>query len=328
MAILGSELKWYQSATVNDTGSNGGRVSSTQIVSGTSNTWWPNVTEAQLTSGATQWRKSFLRNANASNETAYNVRIGLWKPMPEDDEMYLASGTQTNIQSQLSSPSLYGAGKLDSSIISGATSLNVLVDDGATIIFRNGGLIRISDQTTPGGSGNYDYATISGTPSVNGDVVTITLASGVTHDYSATDTWVSSIIETATLIGTTSGKVVTSSAGTFDANQMTVGNIGSMYQTLTFTFTSATAFTVASDLVTLSPASGVIGSTYAPTNVTAGASYFSIPAAAWGGTWATNDTLVIVTVPPVVPLWEKRVIPVGASAISSETQTIFTFVES
>lgn len=328
MAIAKNELKWYQSAVVNDTASNGGRIS-TNLVPTTSNSWWPNITEDQLTAGATQYRKSFLRIDNANNETAYNVRIGIQKPTPGSDRFYLAKGTQTDIQSSFAPPStLYGSGKLDASVLANATTITVLVEHGATILFRDGGLIRISDQTTVGGAGNAEYVTISGTPSVLGDVVTITLASGLQNGYSSTNTYVASLIEEATVTGSTSNKVVTSVAGTFDANAMTVGNLGSIYQIVTLTFSSATAFTATSDSVTFSPSTGTINSTYAPTHVAVGAAYFSIPPAAFGGTFATGNTVVITTIPPAVPIIEMRVVPSSAASISSQTITIMSFISS
>jgi hypothetical protein len=50
-----------------------------------------------------------------------------------------------------------------------------------------------------------------------------------------------------TVTGTTTGKVVTSTAGTFTEANMVVGNLGSIYQVVTFTFNSASGFTVTSD---------------------------------------------------------------------------------
>jgi len=326
MAITGSELNYYQSKVVNDTASNGGRISTTLITSGTSNTWWPNVTEAQLTSGAIQWRKGFVRVDNAANEIASSLRVGLWRPTPGSDELYLAEGTQTNIQSSFGTPDLYGCGSLDTSVVTGANTLDVLVEDGAVILFRDNELIRISSETALG-TGTAEVHTINGTPSILGDVVTITIDGTLANDYSDTDTYVSSLIETTNLTGTTINKVVTSSAGTFAEASMVVGNLGSIYQVLTFTFTSATAFTVASDEgITL--AGGTISSTYAPTNMSVGASYFSIPPACWGGTWVLGDTLAITTVPPSLPILEKRVVPAGAAAISTQSRGLIFLVES
>lgn len=334
MAIVGSELKWYQSKVVNDTTSNGGRISTTVIPSGLSNSWWPNFTEAQLAAGATQWRKSFLRIDNANNDIGYNCRIGLQKPTPGADKLYFAKGTQTDIQSGTGSLALYGSGKLDASVVTGASTITVLLEDGAVTIFRNGDLIRISNQvlTVNSGvvtvtSGNAEIKTIN-TVSVLGSVATITLTSALNYDFSATDTYISSMIEEATVTGATTGKVVTSTAGTFTEANMTVGNLGSLYQVVTFTFTSATNFTVASDEVTFATATGSISSTYAPTNVGVGASYFSVPPACWGGTFAPGDTVVITTIPPCIPVWEKRIVAAGTSTIAAQVRTMMTFVDS
>lgn len=328
MAILGSEINLYQSTTVNDTSSNGGRITGTVITTGQSNSWWPNVTDTQLTDGATQYRKSFVRIDNANDEVGYNLRVGLWKPMPGDDAIYLFAGTQTDIQSGISSPDLVGAGTLDSSVIAGASEIDVLVEDGAVIIFRDGEKIRISDQTTVGGSGNAEFHVIDGDPTIDGDVVTITLVGTLAHNYSNTNTYVSSLLEQATVTGTVSDKVVTSSAGTFDETKVTVGNLGSMYQQITLTFTSATAYTATSDLVVFSPNTGTINATYAPTNISVGAAYVSIPTSAFGGTFALGDTVVFKTTPPAMPIWEERVIPSGSSVIASQTRTLMIFVES
>ena len=327
MAIVSNELVYYASTTVNDTSSNGGRISETEVVSGGSNTWWPNVTEAQLTTGATQWRKGFVRVDNAANETAAVLRVGIWRPTTGEDEIYLAATTQTSIQSGFGTPDLYVCGALATSEVIGSQVFDVTVDDGAVIIFRDGEKIRISNETSLGSGGTAEVHTINGTPTVVGDTVTITIVGTLANNYSNTNTYVSSLIETTSLTGTTTGKSVTSVAGTFAEASMVVGNLGSIYQILTFTFTNSTTFTVSSDAgVTL--AGGTIDTTYAPTNVGKGASYFSIPAACWGGTWTTGDTLVITTVPPALPILEKRVVPSGATAFGSQSRGLMFFVES
>lgn len=327
MAIVGSELVYYASAVVNDTGSNGGRISANEVVSGSSNSFWPNVPEADLTTGSTQWRKGFVRVDNAANETATSLMVGLWRPTPGDDKIYLALGTQTNIQSAFGSPNLYGCGKLNTNEVAGSNQFEVLVEDGAVILFRNGDTIRISNETSLGVGGTAEIHTITGTPSVSGDVVTITISGYLANDYSSTNTYVASLIGTTGLAGTTTGKTVTSAAGTFNEGYMTVGNIGSIYQVLTFTFTSATAFTVASD-AGISLAGGTTDATWAPTNVSKGASYCSVPPSCWGGTFANGDTMAITIVPPSLPILEKRVVPAGSTAFSSQSRSLMFFVES
>jgi len=334
MAIVGSELKFYQSKVVNDTTSNGGRISTTLITSGLSNSWWPNYTESQLAAGATQWRKSFLRIDNANDYVGSNCRIGLRVPTVGADKLYIAKGTQTDIQSGTGTLALCGAGKLNAGVVTGASTITVLVEDGAVVIFRTGELIRISDQvmSVVGGvvtvnSGNAEVKVID-TVSTTGSVTTLTMTSALSYDFSATNTYVSSLIEESTVTGTTTGKVVTSTAGTFTEANMTVGNLGSLYQVLTFTFTSASAFTCTSDEVTFTTPTGSISSTYAPTNVGVGASYFSVDPACWGGTFAPGNTVVITTIPPCIPVWEKRVVGSGTSAIASQVRTLMVFVES
>ena len=331
MPILGAELRYYRSQVVNDTSANGGRISSTREASGSSNSFWPNYTSAQLASGGTWWRKGFLRIDNANDETAENVRIGLWKPMPEDDVVYLAEGTQTDTQGDLSNPDLYGAGWLQQSVTAGASQLAITIDQlsGQSVtLFRDGDTLLITDQVTAGGEGNYEFHVVSGTPTKVGDVVTLTLATALANDYSATNTFVCSIIDAGNVSSQVIDVVVTSSAGTFDDTKLSVSNLGSITQEVTITFTSATNFTVTSDSVSLSPNTGSINGVYAPENVAAGADYLSIPVSAWGGTFAENDTVVFVTVPPCVPIWEQRRLPASTASLSLETRTLLFFVES
>lgn len=328
MAIQSSEINLYQSQVVNFTNSNGGKISTTVIQPGLSNTWWPVVSEAQLISGAVQWRKSFVRIDNAQNTPGTNLRVSLWKPTAAEDVIYLASGTQTDIQSDITTPDLFGAGTLNSNITASVTvTFDVVVEDGTVITFRDGDLIRISSESAIG-VGNAEYATISGTPSIVGDVVTITISGPLQNSYSPTTTFVSSVIETASVIGTTTNKVVTSVNGTFNEANMVVGSLGSIYQTLTFTFSSSSAYTVTSDALTFSSPNGTIGNIFAPTNVSVGASYVSVPPNCWGGTFADGDTVVITTVPPSVPIWEKRIIFAGTSAIALQGRTLVITVES
>jgi hypothetical protein len=253
--------------------------------------------------------------------------VGLWRPTTGEDSLYLAEGTQTNIQSGFGTPDLYGVGALDASVLTGASEIEVLVEDGAVIIFRDGDTIRISDETSLGTGGNAEIHVINGTPSVDGDVVTITLTGTLANGYSDTNTYVASLIEATDVAGTTASKTVTSASGTFDENNMTVGNLGSIYQIVTFTFTSATAFNVTSDAgITL--AGGTVDTTYAPTNVGKGATYFSVPATCWGGTFVAGNTVVITTIPPAVPILEKRIVPAGCTAFSSQSRGLMFFVES
>ena len=331
MTIASSEINWYRSTTVNDTSSNGGRLSTTKEVSGLTNSLWPDVAEAERLSGSTKYRKTFIKIDNASDAALQTVKIGLLAPTPGDDIVTLFPGTNTDIQSGISTPNLYGAGTLDSPASASASTIDVLVEDGAVIIFRNGNTIRIADKETAGepdinGTGNEEFHVINGTPTILGDVVTITLTGTLANSYS-TNATVSSLIEVANIVASVTGKSVTSTSGTFDETKMTAHAIGGLYQIWTFTFSSSTAFSCSGDVVG-SVGTGNINSTFAPNNTAFSTPYFTVLSSAWGGTFANGDTVQITTLPASTPIWEKRYIPAGAGAIAAQMREVMVFGES
>lgn len=311
MAITRSDIVLRRAQTNNDTNSNGGRMTHQVWASGTTNALWPDISEDQRDAGASQWRKVFVHVANADSLTLPDADVFLERPTEGDDEVYLAAGTQTNIQSDLSSPTLYGTGRLNADVSTGAAQVVVAVADGAVSIFRDGGKIRISDTAGIDEAGNTEFHTISGTPSVNGDLVTISLVGTLANDYDSENTVISSVYEAGDIVGSIGSVVVTSDAGEFDDTQATINAIGAVYQALTFTFTSSTAFTCSGDTLG-SLGAGSIAGTFAPVNQHLGEEYFTIPAAAWSGTWEAGDTVTFTLSPYSLPVWLKRVVPAGA----------------
>lgn len=328
MSIENSELKVYRAAVNDDTSSNGGRMTTTLEADNLYNSVWKNITGGQRSTGATQYRKFAYKADNAANIAMQNVRVGMEFPTAGPDRIFCFAGTQTDIQSGISSPTLYGAAALNANVSTGATTITVLLEDPATTIFRNGDLIRISDMASVTGAGNEEFVRVSGTPTIVSSVATITLATPLVNGYSASATYVSSLIEfgdvAAGVVGT---PTVTSAAGTFDKTKLTVQNIGGLYQVLTFTFSSATAFTCSGDTLG-SLGSGTISGTFAPTNPAFGSAYFSLLSSAWGGTFAAGDTVVVTITPCSVMWWEKRVVPAGAGTIPTQTTYRMIFAES
>lgn len=325
MSILSSELKFYKSVVVNDTSSNGGRMSTNQWTSGLTGQEWPNISSTDMSAGSTKYRKAFLKVANVDDLSVSNVRIGIHKPTTGDDKIFLIAGTQTDIQSGFGT-TLYGSGKLDSNVSASASSFDVLVKDGADIIFRNGDNIRISDKATLDGAGNEEFHVVSGTPSVAGDVVTVTISGTLANGYSASNTYISSLIYAGTIEASVGSPTVTSTSGTFDKTKMTAHAIGGLYEIFTFTFTSGTAFSCVGDTLG-SVGTGNISSTFQPTNSAFGTAYFTLLPAAWGGTYLSGDTVVITTTPAAYGFVEKRVVPSGATTINPYTLTLIAFVE-
>ena len=331
MPILDSEIKTYRSTVVNDTSANGGPISMTQEASGLSASLWPNVSKSQRAAGVTQYRKLFWKIEDSENLEASGVNIGLWQPTTSADRMYLFSGTEDDTQADITTPDLFGAGKLYEAALAGATSIKVTLDDIAVSVFRDEMLIRISDKTLVNNAwsttGNEEFVTIDGTPTVSGSVLTIPLGSALVNGYGDTSTFVTGLIEIPSIKADVGTATVTSVAGTFDKTKVVPQNVGGLTHTLTFTFTSATAFTCTSDLY------GDIGtgnraSTFAPTNNVLGSAHVSIPSTCWGGTFVLGNTVELELKAAAFGLWMKRVIPAGAASLGSVTRTVMFFGES
>lgn len=320
-----SDIALYDPVVINNTASNGGRMSTAKNMAGLTNKRWEGVDPDLAIAGAVLSRKGFLKNENALNLTAKNMRVSLWKPVPGDIKLFLIPGTQTDIQSGIGSTK-FGCGLLDSNVSAGASSIDVLVEDGADILFRDGDEIVITDRPvrTIIGGGNLEHHVVSGTPTISGDVVTITLSGTLANGYSASNTVVMSLLQLGDLKTSIGTPVVSSAAGTFDAGEMTAHNIGGMYETWTFTFTSATAFTCVGDTL-ISVSTGNIGSIFAPNNPAFGSPYMTVNPAAWGGTYQAGDTVTVLTGPAAGGFWESLVIPVGATDIQGFTRALWAF---
>ncbi len=314
MGITASELKLYPSATVNGTTSNGGRINdASAIVDNVANNAFPDLTAAQLAALTTTWRKCFYRVEDSENLTASNVYLYIYQRPTGDSESYLVKGDQVDTQGAMTFSDLYGVGTLNAGISAGATSIDVLVDDGTVTQFRNGDEIILNDGT------NSEKRTISAAPSVASNVITLTISAGTTNAYSSGSTYVAALVPYSTIETSYSNVVETTTSGTFDEAQITVPNVGSIYQNWTLTFTSATAFDLTGDSISGSPiASGNTSSTFAPNNPNTLTPYFSIPSGAWGGTWATSETVVFRTNPAIMPVWIKRVNPASATVTAGQ----------
>lgn len=325
MPIVSAEIKMYRSAAVSNTaGANGGRESlAAEIVDGVNNNILPNVSQSERAAGLTTFRKVFAHNMNAANLPLNNSRIFVENYTAGDDAVVFHEGDQTDLQSELTgSEPLYGAGKLDASVIAGATSLTVLLESAAIQYFRNGDVIRVSDRPTIAGSGNEEFVTVNAAPSLAGSVVTLGFTPALQNGYAASNTRVANVLAAGDL-KTAIASVVATTAGNGDFTNPGGANLygsnqGTVDDSWTLTFTSATAFTCAG-LSSGAQAAGSTLSTYAPVNAVTGAPLFTILPAGFTGTWASGDTLTFTTAPASQPLWVKRVVPAGSAAISGNS---------
>jgi hypothetical protein len=319
MSILASEIKFYRSVAVNDTTSNGGRMSSNEIVDNVKNNLFPDVPQAERTAGSTKYRKAFIKFANDDDLEAIDPKVFVETFTPAQDKITIFPGTFIDTQNDITgSERQYGCGQLNANVSAAATEIQVLTEGAALNCFQDGDTIRISDKPNVSSpTGNEEYAVISGAPSYVGDVATITLAAGLVNGYSASNTRVASCIEADDTAGSYTDPVVGSSAGTFDDETYpsVIDSVGGVTQNWTITFTSATAFNLVGDILG-SMGGGTISSDFAPNNSTFSKPYFTLNHLAWGGTWANGDTLTFTTHPAAIPIWYKRTVPASCPSLS------------
>jgi hypothetical protein len=318
----GAELVLMRSVTISDVSSNGGRMSFTQVSSNVLKNMFNNITQEERTSGTTKYRKFFFRNKNASNETAVNSRIWISQRSLGGDYYRLKAGTDSDIQSEADDYSDWmGTGYLTQPLATDATTMTALFD-AATGVY-NGSLIRLCDS-----SGGEEFLTVKASGGISwlGNTATIITTAGARSIYPASqNSLVSGVVDLGDIVAATSAWAETSVSGTYDevTYPVVVNNIGTVSDTWTLTFTSASAFTV-TGANTGSVGSGSILSDFQPVNPSVGTGdyYFQIYASGWGGTFVAGDTITFVTTYSAKGIWIKEVVPAGTVSC---TQNITKF---
>ena len=324
MSIQSSEMIWRHPVERSDAGSNGGRMTATQIPTSVKNNIWPDVPQSERIAGSTKYRKVFIHISNDDDLTLVRPRIFVETFTPGDDSITIFSGTMTDNQSTLSgSEPQYGCGDLNSDVSSGASTVSVLTEGASLDYFRAGDLIRISDKADVNAIGNEEYLTISSVGSYVGDVVTLTISTPLVNGYVASGvTRVGSVIEVSDIIATYSSfSVVTADTGTYDdaTYPVVLDHISSIEQDWTITFTSVTDFTLTSDDPTLGISTvGNVSSTLQPNNPDYNKPYFILNQLGYGGSFAIGDTISFTTTPSAAPIWYKRVIPANANSLTGD----------
>ena len=322
MSITQPDLKYYHSLEVSDASTNGGGIDqSNEAVTGVKNNVWPNVSAAQRDSGLVTFRKLHCTPESDTDDQLVDPRAWNHAPTPANDYIYLFAGTKTDTQATADDTRKYGCADLKSSVTTGDTTIIVTVENAAlTGIFQASDTIRVSNQTTPDGTGDYQEVALTSTaPLVSGLDITLYLSEGVTADFSNADTVVSSLYYPGTTecsigtVTTTSASGVTNE-GTFSP---VLNNAGTTDETLTFTWSTATEYTVEGSLSgTL--ASGDVSLDYTATNPINGKTLITLPAGFFSGTWAALDTCTIPVVGNNFAIWLKRVVPAGSGTLAAD----------
>lgn len=327
MSIIAEEIKRYKATVNNDTSGNGGRMSTNLITSGVRNAVFPNVSESERTSGITRWRKVFIKIANDDDLTFYNTKVHLTTTTGADDYIVITSGTQTNIQSDLSSPRIYGCGTLGSNITSGASTLTVSIEGANSTAWNNLNIFNTSTADNiiwiGDGTNNEYFEEVSASKTNN--VYTLTLKSGdtVTNNYSTTNTYIASCINTGDIACSFDSVVVTSASGTFNTETFPIllDNIGTVYDSWTILFTNATTYTITGLNEGTLSSGGNISSNASPINSAFAKKYFTIQSGAFGGTFASGDMITFKTYPAAIPLWIREIVPANSASYANNTWT-------
>ncbi|KWT77348.1 hypothetical protein [Candidatus Magnetominusculus xianensis] len=145
MSVTKDEIKFVKSATVTDTGSNGGPAGYVLIVNRQKYGLFPRVTRPKRIFGGILYRKLFFWNRNTGGETASSVLVYILRPSPAGDRFYLAKGTQTDVQSDIDSGYNWaGGGLLNSAITANDQQVSILfesndfyIDNDQVIVINN-----------------------------------------------------------------------------------------------------------------------------------------------------------------------------------------------
>ncbi len=322
-----TDLVLRKSVTVSDAGVNGGRISYTQVTSNVLNNLFPNVMESERTNGVTRYRKFFMKNKNASLETASNSRIWISEKSTGGDYFRLKLGTNTDEQDDSTAYTNWvGTGNLTSSFAVDTTSFDAIFDTNNGVY--NSSRIRIIDS-----SGVEEFLVVKSSNGVTwvGNTATIHVTTPARNTYpSGQNTLVSGVVDIGNLVASTDSWAETSASGTYDEDTypVVVNNVGTVEDSWTVTFLTSSTFSV-SGSVTGALENGSIGSNYSPTNANTGTGdyYFRILAAGWGGTWAIGETVTFNTNHSAGSVWCKEVVPAATAAKTNSTFKMKMYVE-
>ncbi|MBF0283584.1 MAG: hypothetical protein HQL51_03900 [Magnetococcales bacterium] len=338
MPIQESNLTFYPSALVSyqTASQNGGVMAGTgKIVTNVMENLFPNISNSERSSGSGKRRKVFAKIETDPLIAALNGKVFIDKLSSGDDYFLLHfTGSQIDVESDLSNPRHYGIGTLKTDVAVGATSLTVVLEHaGAESLqpFKANDALYIAAKESYNSNGNAEFVTVSATEvNYSNGEASILLAAGTKFAWSAGAN-VASVITVSEVKPTAADFIVTSAAGTFTSTgNVTLNGFATIHQTWTLTITDGAtgSFRLDGDTLGSGVATGNIGSDFAPNNGDFSKPFFTLAAAGWGGSWATNDTLEFSTDPAALPFWVKRVVPAGAASTSYSALSLAFVVES
>lgn len=305
MAITSNEIKYFKPKTVIDSGTNGGRLSNNQVTSNSINNLFGNVSESEQTAGSTKYRKLFYKVDDSENSAITRVLLFLddYASNTKSRAVFWL-GTQRDTQVDITGTERkYSTGRMNAPFNVGISVITVDYETGsaADTVVQSGDTVFIRDDLA-----NREHTVASVTWA--GETATITLNEPLNSNY-ASGTRVCSCLVVNGLAPTVTGFTVTSSLGTYDDTTYPIllEHQSTVEQSVTLTFTSATAFTATSDDGSATLGTGTIAGDFTPTNPNYSLPYFTLESAGFGGTFAIGDTIEFVTSPCAIPVWVKKI---------------------
>jgi hypothetical protein len=321
-----TELKHYHCEERSALGSNGGRISTTEIITKVANNVWPHVLRGGREIGEILYRGIALKiHQDDTSGTLATTEFCLDGPtLGEDRAVLFAKGPRDTQDDITGSERFYCAASLATAIVAGTKTIVANVKDAADAAgIAEGDDFRFTDKLTPDSTtGNVEYHTVD-TLSVSGTQLTITTVETIANSYAAYSAGVGGKLGVIYSAGETKAyndtpTITTAGDGDYDFASYPViyNNMGADEQIITIEMTDASSFTVESDRHGVL-ASGSKGSDYTVLHPYWGKSMFLIEADGWSGTWAAGDKMVIPMHGASTHCWEKRIVPAGCASLSS-----------
>lgn len=299
--IVGSELvlrrsKWSAPSQ------NGGPMAADAVFSGERGNLFADIPQVERAAGSTVRRKVFWHLAHVGILPFVGALAWLAQVTPIGTRVRLIEGTQRDLESDLiGSERIYGVGTLADASAGMAITVDAESGAGADDIFQAGDTIRVWDGS------NAEFAAVDAV-TWTGDQAEITLTSALTHSYGAGALAASCIA--AASIGPSYSDVSTTGTVGFDSAYLELDGLGSLEETVTLTFSSATAFSASSDYWG-ALGSGTISAPFAPANPPMGVQRWTIYPDAWIAGATAGDTVTFIVHPAAWPLWLERIAPAG-----------------
>lgn len=285
----------------------------------------------ELDPGYEEWKKLFGKLEDSESRGAAGCYLFMEDVPDADDEVHFCAPSafgdyQEDIEAALETE-FYGIAVLATAIEAGVSTQAVVTikEETRPGFHLHAGTLRcyISDGT------NYEFFDVD-TIDVDGTEVTLTRTSGTFENSYAveTPTCVAACMSVASpeaaagiVLASQHDIVVTSAAGTFAEDELTVNNTGARQDVFTLTFDAdGVTFSVEGANYGALP-DGTINDDYTAIDAN-GKILFEIGVAAWGGTFAENDTVEIPTEPAAFGAWFRHTVPASCAGASNVTTRI------